>query len=382
MNDAFITYFPVGNGDMSLIQLSDKTSIIIDCNVTQDQDSLDDSDETQLDIHSFLLKQAKRDSSRRAYLDSFILTHPDQDHCRGFEDIFYTGDPSDFSESDRRDGLILVDELWFAPRIFSSFEDKLSDSAEAFREEAERRTDLFKDRDSHRDHPGNRLRIIGYSDSDELKGLSEIITVPGNYIDKINNKKMMDFSFFIHAPFKSDTDSEDIERNETCIVLQARFEIEGEKNACLAMFGGDAGFKTWKTILKRSEYETLKWDLFLAPHHCSWKFFSEDHDADICESSKVILDLKRKGAIIVASCKPIKDDDDNPPDYAATKLYKNHVGSEKFFVTSEYFKREKRPLLFELTKNGPTKGSPAGSNIAVASAAIHPVIGTPKTYGN
>lgn len=75
MNDAFITYFPVGNGDMSFIQLSDKTNIIIDCNVTQD--SLNDSDETQLDIHSFLLKQAKRDSARRAYLDSFILTHPD-----------------------------------------------------------------------------------------------------------------------------------------------------------------------------------------------------------------------------------------------------------------------------------------------------------------
>jgi hypothetical protein len=49
MGDAFITYFPVGNGDMSLIQLSDKTGIIIDCNIIQE-------DETWLDIHSYLLK--------------------------------------------------------------------------------------------------------------------------------------------------------------------------------------------------------------------------------------------------------------------------------------------------------------------------------------
>jgi hypothetical protein len=324
----------------------------------------------------------RRDDAKRAHIDTFILTHPDQDHCRGFEDIFYTGDPSEFNESDRRNGLIIIDELWFAPRIFSSFEDNLSDSAEAFKEEAGRRMDLYKDTDSNRENAGNRLRIVGYSDSDELKGLNGIITVPGNYVDKINNKRMMDFSFFIHAPFKIDTDSEEIERNETCIVLQARFDVDGEKNACLAMFGGDAGFKTWETILKRSKIETLQWDIFLAPHHCSWKFFGESHDAGVAESSKTMLDKKQSGAIIIASCKPVKNDDDNPPDYAAAKLYRNQVGVERFFVTSEYYNREKRPLIFELTRNGPAKVSPASSGIAAASAAIYPVIGTPKTYGN
>jgi hypothetical protein len=379
VNDAFIIYFPVGNGDMSLIQLSDRTTIIIDCNITQD--SLDETDDTQLDIHSYLSKLVKRDDSMKAHIDSFILTHPDQDHCRGFEDLFYTGDPSDFNESAKRNGLIIIDELWFSPRIFSSFEDKLSDSANAFKEEAERRMDLYRDKDGNREKAGNRLRIVGYSDNDELKGLNEIITVPGNYIDKINNKKMMDFSFFIHAPFKADTDSKRVERNETCIVLQARFDIDREPNACLAMFGGDAGFETWETILKLSKDETLQWDIFLAPHHGSWKFFSEEHDAGICESSRIILNMKRKGAIVVASCKKIKRDDDNPPSYVAANLYKKEVGDEKFFVTSEYYDREKRPLIFELTRNGPAKGSSPSTDIAASSAAINRVIGTPKTYG-
>lgn len=379
MTDAFVIYFPVGNGDMSLIQLSDLTTIVIDCNITQD--SLEDSDDTQLDIHSYLLKLVKRDDLKNAHIDSFILTHPDQDHCRGFEDVFFTGDPSDFSESDRRSGLIIIDELWFAPRIFSSFEDTLCDSAKSFKEEAERRMDLYRDRASNRENAGNRLRIVGYSNNDELKGLEGIISVPGHYIDKINNRRNGDFSFFIHAPFKANTDSKIIERNETCIVLQARFSIDREPDSCLAMFGGDAGFETWETILKQSKRETLQWDLFLAPHHCSWKFFSDSRDSGISESSRKILDMKRKGAIVVASCKPIKRDDDNPPDYFAAKIYKKEVGDERFFITSEYYDREKHPLIFELTKNGPAKGSSPRTDIAASTAAIHPVISTPKTYG-
>lgn len=241
--------------------------------------------------------------------------------------------------------------------------------------------DLYRDRNSNRENAGNRLRIIGYSNNDELNGLEGIISVPGNYIDKINNRRNGDFSFFIHAPFKANTDSKIIERNETCIVLQARFRVDREPDSCLAMFGGDAGFETWETILKQSKRETLQWDLFLAPHHCSWKFFSDSRDAGISESSRKILDMKRKGAIVVASCKPIKRDDDNPPDYSAAKIYKKEVGDENFFVTSEYYDREKHPLIFELTKNGPAKGSSPRADIAASTAAIHPVISTPKTYG-
>src|SRR5437762_9341727 len=41
------------------------------------------------------------------------------------------------------------------------------------------------------------------------------------------------------------------------------------------LFGGDAGAAIWSKILRRSDKDTLQWDLFLAPHHCSWSFFSE-----------------------------------------------------------------------------------------------------------
>jgi hypothetical protein len=384
MSDASITFFPVNNGDMSHIRLSDKTDIIIDCNITEA--SLDDSDNSRFNVHDYLLRILDKDQAKNPHVDCFILSHPDEDHCRGFKEIFYIGDPSKFGESHRKRGLIIIDEVWFAPRIFTSYEDELCESAKALKEEAERRMDLYKNKNDNRKNVGNRLRIIGYSDDQELKGLEGITTIPGSNVNLLSGDAKKDFSFFIHAPFKKDTDSEEIERNETCIVLQARFDVDGERNAGLAFFGGDAGCATWKRILKLSDDEDLQWDIFMAPHHCSWSFFSEEpykDNKEPSEDSLKILDKKRDGAIIVASCKPIKNDDDNPPHFAAAKLYEKVVGDpKKFYVTSEYPNREKpRPLKFEISKNGPVKQDQFDSEVTATSTAIHSVIGTPKTYG-
>ena len=37
---------------------------------------------------------------------------------------------------------------------------------------------LYQNADSKSENPGNRLRIIGYSDNEELKGLDKILTTP------------------------------------------------------------------------------------------------------------------------------------------------------------------------------------------------------------
>ena len=91
-----ITYLPVGNGDTSLIQPSDKTDIIIDCNITQE--SKDDSEETHYDVDIHLQKVLKKKDEGPSYVDVIILTHPDQDHCLGFSETFYIGNPSLYSD--------------------------------------------------------------------------------------------------------------------------------------------------------------------------------------------------------------------------------------------------------------------------------------------
>lgn len=383
MSDPKITYFPVGNGDTSLIRLSDKTDIIIDCNIIQE--SKDDSEETHYDVRSHLQKVLKKKDEGPSYVDVFILTHPDHDHCLGFSETFYIGNPSLYSESDKQNGLILIDELWFSPRIFSPHEEELCDQAKEFRKEAKRRMKLYKDNLAERSNPGNRLRIIGYSDNPELDGLEAITTSAGEYLNLINGSIKSDFTFFVHAPFRKETDSEWAKRNDTSVVLHAQFTVDNQVRAGLAFFGGDAGCAIWEEILINSTDENLEWDIFLSPHHCSWSFFSElpykDNQVP-SEKSLELLRKKRGDAIVVASCKPIKDDDDNPPHFAAANEYKNVVGEDQFYATMEYPDEENPlPLEFEFSKNGPVKVDSIEAGVITSSAAIQDTIGTPKTYG-
>lgn len=385
MADATVTYFPVRNGDTGLIRLSDSTSIVIDSNITQD--SRDDSKKEWYDVHEHLLEEVEKDGTV-PYVDAFILTHPDTDHCRGFKDTFYTGNPAKYDDKDAKEGLIRIDELWFSPRIFSPHEEgELAESAKVFLKEARRRMDLYKAGKAERSNPGNRLRIIGTTESQENEGLENIVTFPGESINLINNSKKENFSFFVHAPFKEDVDSEEDERNRTSIVLQARFDVGDEEHATLAFFGGDATHTVWGNILDRSDEEDLRWDLFLAPHHCSWTYFGDtpyEDNPDPSEKSLKMLSKKREGAYVIASCKPVKDDDDNPPHQAAKALYQDEVGEDRFLVTSEEPDEDQpQPLIFTMSKNGPVKHSmtSAKSRSRYRSAALSAAASKPRFYG-
>ncbi len=212
MADATITYFPVGNGDTSLIKLRDDTTFIIDLNITDAAN--DEEDPSRYDVHSHLLREVQEDDNNHPHADAFLLTHPDQDHIRGFSRFLYAGDPKKYAEKNKKQGQIIIDEIWFAPRIFWEGKD-LSDDAKTFKREVDRRIALFRKASDERELPGNQIRIIGYSDNPKLEGLEAIITTPGNTINLINGSVKKDFEFFVHAPLKKETDGEWEERNMT-----------------------------------------------------------------------------------------------------------------------------------------------------------------------
>ena len=85
-----IKYYPVGNADCTLIKLDNGMTIIVDCQILSD---LTDGKGKQInyDVKADLLKELKKDTSGRPYVDLFISTHPHDDHCKGFEDNFYHG---------------------------------------------------------------------------------------------------------------------------------------------------------------------------------------------------------------------------------------------------------------------------------------------------
>lgn len=81
---ARISVFVVGNGDMTLIELESGRKILIDINV---RGAADDPDDDTPDVARELRDRLTRDAQGRLYVDAFLLSHPDQDHCRGLQII-------------------------------------------------------------------------------------------------------------------------------------------------------------------------------------------------------------------------------------------------------------------------------------------------------
>ena len=147
-----IKFYPVDNGDTVLIKVG-ATAIQVDSNIRSTEDN------DYYDVKTDLLGELSRDSERRPHLDLFILTHPDQDHCRGMKVNYYLGDPEKYDSDDKDDNRIIIDELWVTPMLFS---EASSDDAKALKKEANRRRKLWEDSSTDRNKAGNRIHMIGY----------------------------------------------------------------------------------------------------------------------------------------------------------------------------------------------------------------------------
>lgn len=89
-----ILFFPVGNGDMTLIELQSGKRILIDVDIRAAADNPDDE---TFDVARALHQRLSRDSYGRLFVDAFLLTHPDKDHCTGLQKHFHLGPPSEWS---------------------------------------------------------------------------------------------------------------------------------------------------------------------------------------------------------------------------------------------------------------------------------------------
>jgi len=359
-----IKYYPVGNGDQSLITLKDETTILIDCNIRQA--SIDSTDPEIYDVKKDLLKSIKKKDDN-PFVDVFVLTHGDNDHCRGFKTNFYQGDPKKYGEKNRKANEIIIHEMWFSPMIA---EEHTNNDEDAYQQEAERRLELHCNNNADKDEPGNRIKIVGYDGNKDYSTLGHLRVTPGNVVNKFNNKEQDTFSFFIHSPFKIQLASAEKDKNSNSIVFQARFKEtkQSAEFSTLAMFAGDADYIAWGIILEKTldsgkdqTEKALDWDLFLAPHHCSWTFFNEhDNKDEVQESALEVLRYHRKGAKVIASSKKIINNDDNPPSYKAKQEYIKQLDSSSDFINTALEPKEAapEPLVFEITSSGPKKLKP------------------------
>jgi hypothetical protein len=220
---ATITFFPVGNGDMTLIALGDstETKILIDCKIRA---AADDPDDGTRDVAKDLGARLKRDSNGRPYVDAFLLSHPDKDHCSGLRKHFYLGPPEDYPDDKKSDAekRIFIREIWSSPIAFrrASRSHILCDDAKAFNTEAKRRVQANRDK-GFRVDAGDRILVLGEDEDGKTDDLAPILVSVDQSFNRINGSKNQCFSARLLAPMpKSDDDSEeDLDKNHSSVIL-------------------------------------------------------------------------------------------------------------------------------------------------------------------
>ena len=310
-----LVFWPVGNGDSTTIVVDSKTYLQVDLNHLEKSE---DEDEASWAVVDELAKRLPKVNDR-PYLAAFALTHPDQDHCRGFAELLEEVD---------------IGELWFTPRVFNEYKKDLCDDAKKFRNEAERRV---KKTISAKGDPGagNRVRIFGYSELLEEEAFKDFpkdhLTIPDNELTFIDEKDLSDkFRAFVHAPFKDDDAGE---RNNTSLAMQVTLYDEPQKLRTMLL--GDLSYPIIKRIFEVSDADDLAWNVLLAPHHCSkaamyWKDEGEDEE----KLKKHIVDEIDKASLepnrVVSSSNPVPSSNkpgDNPPHIKAKTQYETITDS-------------------------------------------------------
>lgn len=388
-----ITFFPVDNGDMSLIKFGDTaaTTLLIDVNIRRDAD---DPDGDTRDVASDLRDRLKKDVNGRPYVDAFLLSHPDQDHCRGLSRHFHLGALDDYPDDDKEyaEKKILIREIWSSPIVFrrASKSHTLCDDAKAFNTEARRRVQVNRDKGFAVDD-GDRIQIMGEDVEGKTDDLTAIVRKVGDSFSTINGNQSTWFSAFLLGPLSAQDDDEEeanLAKNESSVILNFTLAADLQTaDGAKFLTGGDAGVFIWNRLWSRhqDESEVLAYDILQTPHHCSWRALSYDswsecgEDVNLDEDARSALAQSRQGAIIVASCKPISDDDSDPPCIRAKREYNTILEpvDGTFYCTGEYpSKKAVQPLVFTITADGvqpPSKKESGAKAAAVVTAARTPM---------
>ena len=340
-------FWPVGCGDTTTIVVSETEVIQIDIN---DKLMADEEGNEHIPIVDELVaKLPKRND--KPYLSCFVLTHPDLDHCRGFEDLLKR---------------VTIGEIWHTPRIFREYEDQcdLSADAQAFRKEAHRRAKRSIEVGGD-PGPGDRVRIIGYASElfepgERYYGFPEqqFYTRPGNAVVTLDGANVADrFRAFIHAPFKGGLADE---RNETSLAMQV---VIGPGNPIRGLFLGDVSYPTLMQIFEETHRhdndDMLLWNVLLGPHHCSKKaMYERDGQGNDVPQQDVLNELlacQLDTGYIVASSSEFPHSNspgDNPPHRKARNRYEEIVNTA-FVCTGEFSTPEHvRPIIFTATAGG------------------------------
>jgi hypothetical protein len=321
-------HFRVSNGDMTLLEFESGRKLLVDINI---RDAADDPNDDTPDVAAQLRSRLKRDGKGRLYVDAFLLTHPDEDHCRGIERHFHLGPPGDWSKSSDK---IFIREMWSSAIIFrrASSTRKLCDDAKVWASEARRRVQYYRD-DANAVSDGNRILLMGEDVKGKTDGLDDILIKIDDAFAFINGSNDDSFEARLLAPMPPSDDEDEEEtlsKNNSSVIISLELKVGGT-TAARYMFGGDAEVAIWERVWDRNKKcaDRLAYDVLIAPHHCSWHSLSSDswsdlgEDAEVSDAARNALSQARAGARIISSSCEILDDDNDPPCIRAKREYED-----------------------------------------------------------
>ena len=310
MSRRSITFFQVGNGNCTLLQLDNVTMVF--------------------DLHKSALDWLRsciptRDGKR--YIDVLCISHGDVDHCGGFREL----------KKEMEEDRLVIGEIWHPnfDRVKVEGKDGLPDDYLALREEVLRR---------------RRVKNPGYGDIEiPLRAWDDESKV----FKRITPPK--DFSLRCLSPYVKDEGDTGWDVNEVSLVL--RVEISSMR----ILFPGDSGCEIWQsriiplTLSKDDKAEWAEAEILVASHHGSFTFFGTDReavrDANPYPDNYEALDYIKPKILVVSACSrfPTNGDSANehPPHYAAWKWYHRW-----FRENRDVDENDKHPGCFKYTADG------------------------------
>ena len=365
---AKITFYPLGNADSCLIQLSNGLHFVFDYANMRNPDDLGDK---RIDLP----RKFKEDIGwpKLKEIDVLAITHGDNDHVKGVGEMFWMEHAAVYQTEEH----VKFKELWIPAALL--VEEGSEDDTRIIRSEARHRFLEMKSGIKVFSRP-EHLKDFLEERGKNLDDYRHLIVdagrcIPGFTLDG------QGIEFFTHSPFARRTEDGVLDRNDNCLVMQATIRENGRDSRFLIT--ADSTWDSWMEIVENTREHgndsRLQWDVLKIPHHCSYRSMaSEKGDQKTTPTDEFawMLDQGTQRAVMVSSSWVIPaTTEDQPPHVETYRCYQETADKldADFVVTMEHPNKDNpKPVVITLDSAGATLKRQIASSIGIITSTSSP----------